>query len=99
MSGARIEHNRAASNLTVALGTALKGGPCTVLGSDQRVKVEDTGMYTYPDLVVVCGKPAMAASDPRMSLTNPAVVFEILSESTEADDRGWKFAHYRRIPG
>jgi Uma2 family endonuclease len=96
MAGASPRHNLVALNLGAELRNRLKGR-CLVLGSDQRVHVSDTGMFTYPDLSVVCGKPTF---HPRFedTLTDPAVLIEILSESTEAYDRGAKFAHYRTLP-
>jgi Uma2 family endonuclease len=61
-----------------------------------RVKVSPTGLYTYPDVSVVCGKPVFEDKEVD-TLLNPKVVFEVLSESTEGYDRGKKFEHYRRI--
>ncbi|MCA9544512.1 MAG: Uma2 family endonuclease [Myxococcales bacterium] len=97
MSGARALHNLLVANLVRALQRGLDGRPCDVLGSDQRVMVADSTMYAYPDLMVVCGQPVLSPTD-RMSLTNPTVVVEVLSPSTEAHDRGAKFAHYRQLP-
>lgn len=68
-----------------------------VFTSDVRVRVVDSGLSTYPDVTVVCGKVEAAPEDPE-AVTNPIVLAEVLSESTEAYDRGAKFAHYRRIP-
>ena len=62
-----------------------------------RVKVSETGLYTYPDIVVACDGPEFEDSESD-TLLNPIAVFEILSKSTEAYDRGKKFEHYRRIP-
>jgi Uma2 family endonuclease len=61
-----------------------------------RVRVSATGLYTYPDVVVVCGKPQFA-EDEMDNLVNPTVLVEVLSPSTEAYDRGRKFEHYRKI--
>ena len=99
MAGASIEHNLIAGNIAGALRNALQaaGRPCLVLGSDQRLHVAETGLYTYPDVSVVCGKPELHGPAPR-ALLNPLVLIEVLSESTESDDRGPKFAHYRSIP-
>jgi Uma2 family endonuclease len=97
MSGASREHNLIAGNLSREIGTQIMDRPCEVYQSDMRVKVATTGLYTYPDVVVVCGEPRF--EDKLVdTLHNPTVVCEVLSESTEAYDRGLKFGHYRRIP-
>lgn len=80
-----------------ALSLALKRRPCRVHVNDLRVKVDETGLYTYPDVVVVCGE-ARYDDDQRDTLLNPRVLVEVLSPSTEAYDRGAKFEHYRRLP-
>lgn len=97
MAGASRQHNDISTNLIVEIGTRLKGGPCRVSASDQRVKVRRTGLYTYPDLLIVCGPREF---DPvnEHTLLNPNVVIEILSDSTEAYDRGTKFEHYQKLP-
>jgi Uma2 family endonuclease len=97
MAGGTIEHGRLAANMTVALSQALRGRPCVVLSSDVRVRIDETDRTTYPDLSVVCG-PRLAAATDRDAITNPIALVEVLSDSTEADDRGEKFAHYRRLP-
>ncbi len=97
MSGASRQHNRIAFNLTTELGSQLKGQPCEGFGSDMRVKVSPTGMYTYPDITIVCGEPHFDEKQ-QDTLTNPTVIIEVLSPSTEAYDRGVKFAHYRELP-
>jgi Uma2 family endonuclease len=97
MAGASPRHNRIVANLIIALGTRLEGGPCAPLPSDQRVHVPRTGLYTYPDVSVLCGPGEYHEKDPN-ALRNPRVIFEVLSDSTEAYDRGAKFDHYRRIP-
>jgi Uma2 family endonuclease len=98
MAGGTIEHGLLATNATVALANALRGRPCVVLNSDVRVRVRapSTDLATYPDVTVVCGAIARADADPD-ALTNPVVIVEVLSDSTEAYDRGRKFASYRRI--
>ena len=78
------------------LATQLEGTPCEPFGSDQRVKIEATGMRTYPDLSIAC-KPEFE-NDKELGLLNPCVIFEILSPGTAAYDRGEKFRHYRAIP-
>ena len=96
MAGGTPEHARLAANIIGELGAALRGRPCSVFTSDARVRIEATDRATYPDVTVVCGRLEHAADDPD-SITNPVVIVEILSDATEADDRGEKFAHYRRL--
>ena len=96
MSGASRSHNRITVNLTAALHAQLKRKPCEPFTGDLRVKVSSTGLYTYPDVVVVCGEPRF--EDQHVdTLLNPTVIIEVLSDSTEAYDRGEKFAHYRAL--
>jgi Uma2 family endonuclease len=97
MSGGSKEHNRITLNLATVLTQQFKGRPCDVFSSDMRVKVSPTGAYTYPDVVAVCGGSTFE-DDKLDTLTNPTVIAEVLSPSTEAYDRGEKFAHYRRLP-
>jgi Uma2 family endonuclease len=97
MAGASREHNALTRNLVIELGGRLKGGPCEVFVADQRVKVDRTGLFTYPDVLIVCG-PAEYAPENRDTLTNPRVVIEVLSDSTERYDRTTKFRHYQRLP-
>ena len=78
------------------LGNALDGRPCVVLSSDARVRVTETNLGTYPDLTVVCSK-VETATDDKHGVRNPTVIVEVLSETSEAYDRGLKFAHYRRL--
>ena len=97
MSGGSYWHNLVKDNLARALGNRLAGRGCTVLTSDQRVKVDATGLYTYPDVVVFCGKPVFEDGI-HYSAVNPLVLAEVLSDSTEKYDRGVKFGHYRQLP-
>lgn len=90
-------HARLAARITVALGRALDGSPCEPSGSDQRVRTP-SGLSSYPDVAVFCG-PIQTSDDDTLAATNPALLVEILSESSEAYDRGAKFAHDRSIPG
>jgi Uma2 family endonuclease len=96
MSGARWEHNLIKDNLARKAGDQLENGPCRIVTSDQRVKVTATGLYTYPDIVIVCDKPRFE-DDVLDTLLNPQVVVEVLSESTEKYDRGLKSAQYRQL--
>ena len=97
MAGARLPHNTIKENLIVELGSQFKGGPCRTLSSDQRVKVNETGLYTYPDIIILC-EPPQFEDDECDTLLNPRVIIEVLSESTETYDRGRKARHYKRIP-
>lgn len=96
MAGASRRHNRIVTNLVTTLDNQLRERPCNVYSSDMRVKIPDTGLFTYPDLVVTCGEEAFADSE-QDTLLNPLVIFEVLSDSTEAYDRGKKFEHYQSI--
>ncbi|HEX7677672.1 MAG TPA: Uma2 family endonuclease [Thermoanaerobaculia bacterium] len=95
MSGASRRHNLIAVNLVREINSQMRGRDCEAYVADMRVKVSPAGMYTYPDVVAVCGEPRFedAHTD---TLLNPTVFVEVLSESTEAYDRGEKFAYYRR---
>ena len=95
MAGAKPRHTGIATNFVVRLGSALNGGSCRVFTSDMRVHVPATGLYTYPDVSVVCGEPVFIQSD---NLVNPVLVIEVLSKSTERYDRTVKFFHYQSIP-
>jgi Uma2 family endonuclease len=96
MSGASRNHCLIVGNIGCELGRQFKNRPCEVYISNMRMKVSQTGMYTYPDVVAVCGEVRLedAHND---TLLNPTVIVEVLSDSTEAHDRGEKFAHYRRL--
>jgi Uma2 family endonuclease len=96
MAGASPRHNAIAGNIIGVLKQRLRGRRCLVLPSDQRVHVESTGLFTYPDVTVVCDRPRFHPKDAD-TLVNPKVLVEILSASTEAYDRGAKFAHYQSI--
>ena len=97
MSGATREHIDIAGNLYVALRLAFRGTECSVFPSDMRVQVEPDGRYTYPDLSAVCGE-ATFLDRKKTTLTNPALVVEVLSDSTETYDRGAKLDAYREVP-
>ena len=96
MSGGSREHNLIVTNFISELRPLLKGQPCEVYPSNMRVKVSGTGLYTYPDVVVVCGEPEFEDANVD-TLMNPILVVEVLSDSTEAYDRGPKFGHYRKV--
>lgn len=96
MAGASRWHNLIVTNVLRELSLQLKGRPCTTYPSDMRVKVSPTGLYTYPDVTVVCGE-AQFEDNQQDTLLNPTLIVEVFSESTEAYDRGGKFAHYRKL--
>jgi Uma2 family endonuclease len=96
MTGASRKHNLIATNIVVALGNQLKEGPCELHVSEMRVRVNAVGLYTYPDLAVVCEEPQL--EDKYFdTLLNPTVLIEILSKSTERYDRIAKSDYYRRL--
>ncbi|MFO0610048.1 MAG: Uma2 family endonuclease [Polyangiales bacterium] len=96
MAGAKPEHNDIAAALTVALGVMVRGRGCRAFNSDQRIHVPATGLYTYPDGGIKCGGGRIHADG--MSLLDPVLLFEVLSESTRDYDRGAKLDHYKGIP-
>lgn len=96
MAGGTPEHARMASAVNAALVTHLRGKACAVYSSDARVRVVATGLDTYPDVTVVCGHEARDTAD-ALALTNPVVLVEVTSESSEPYDRGEKFEHYKQI--
>jgi len=97
MSGGSPPHARLILRVSYLLEGQVGGGPCTAYSSDLRVRVLETGRATYADVTVVCGPIERHPEDPD-AVTNPTVLVEVLSPSTERDDRGEKFAQYRRIP-
>jgi Uma2 family endonuclease len=96
MTGAKEPHNLIAGNLVAALHPQLRRKPCRIYSSDMRVKILRSGLNTYPDVVIVCGQPQFTDTV-HDTITNPVVLIEILSASTERYDRGMKFEHYRTI--
>ena len=96
MSGATLAHNRIVRNLLRHVGNALGGMGCEVLPSDMRVRLGARKRYVYPDVTLVCGRPQLEGDAD--VLLNPNLVVEVLSPSTEAFDRGEKFAGYRSLP-
>jgi Uma2 family endonuclease len=97
MAGASLAHNRLVRNLLVTLTQALAGRECEALPSDMRVRVPGQDRYLYPDVTVVCG-PVELEDGRRDTLLNPRIIIEVLSDATEAFDRGRKFEAYRAIP-
>ena len=96
MAGATYEHNVVAGNALRQIGNQLGSRPCSVCPSDLRIHTPLTGLYTYPDVVVICGEPKFL-DKARTTFLNPTVVVEVLSPSTEAYDRGRKFEHYQSL--
>src|SRR5688572_7349699 len=96
MAGGTYNHSIIAGNLNRHLGNLL-AGRCSVGNADLRIKVEATGLLTYPDISLICGAPNLT-NQPSDTLLNPTLIAEVLSPSTELYDRGVKFEHYRQIP-
>jgi Uma2 family endonuclease len=96
MSGASHNHNLIAINIIASLHNILRNSDCVIYGSDMKVQVDESLHYTYPDASIVCGEIRFAKSRDDI-ITNPLVIFEILSESTKDYDRGSKFTAYRKI--
>jgi Uma2 family endonuclease len=96
MAGGTPEHAMLAAAASGALYAQLRGGKCRVADSDLRIRT-GTGLTTYPDVTVICGPMERDAED-RLAVTNPILILEVLSESTEEYDRGDKFEHYKSLP-
>ena len=96
MTGASANHNLIVGNIYASLHAQLRQRPCVVYPSDLRVKVSQTGLYTYPDISVTCDTPQFEDTQ-QDTLLNPTVIVEVLSPSTENYDRGKKFQHYRTL--
>jgi Uma2 family endonuclease len=98
MAGGSVNHGRICSSILRAIGNRLEGSPCEAFTSDLRLQVKATGLRTYPDVSVYCGP---LESDPEDStgqtVTNPTVLFEVLSKTTESYDRKSKANNYRKI--
>lgn len=94
MAGESPEHSTICFNLVVAIGLQLRDKPCRGFSPNMKVRTSRSGLYAYPDLAVVCGEPTFH-DERRDVITNPVVIFEVLSPSTEAYDRGEKFLRYR----
>ena len=96
MAGASRAHNQISSNIVRVLGNQLLEKPCTVFSSDMKVRMAKIEKYTYPDIVVVCENEKFEDEDNDV-LLNPVLIMEILSDGTEAYDRGDKFVHYQLL--
>lgn len=98
MPSGTARHSALAVNVSVALSSTRPGG-CTVFQSDLRIRIAATGRATYPDVSMVCGPIEYDAEDAaRTTITNPVLLVEVLSVTTEKGDRGNKWMHYQRIP-
>ncbi len=96
LAGASRRHNRIVSNLVIRLGIQLEDTPCNIYSTDLKVKIPATGLYTYPDVVVTCGEELFDGVETDV-LLNPILIIEVLSDSTEAYDRGKKFGYYQQL--
>jgi len=96
MAGASLRHNRVAGNIFARLYQLLEAGPCEVFASDQRIRIDAVDLSTYPDVAVICGGVKVDPVD-RHAATNPRVIVEVLSKSTENYDRGRKFEFYQHL--
>ena len=98
MAGGTPEHSLIIMNFGGELRNRLKGGPCRVYESNLRIHIPRDSLYTYPDLSVICGQLQLDRSDrTRTTVTNPRVLVEVLSRTTEGYDRGDKFRQYLTI--
>lgn len=96
MAGGTEEHNLIVLNVGAELRNQLKGRPCRVYPSDMKVHIAAADVATYPDVMVICGERQFYDGQ-RDLVTNPSLIVEVLSDSTEAYDRGDKFRHYRNL--
>lgn len=94
MAGESLNHSRICVNLSREISTQLRGRPCEALSPNMKVRTQASGLFSYPDLSVVCGEP-LFHDRYRDVLLNPQAIFEGLSPSTENYDRGTKFIRYR----
>ncbi len=94
MVGTRRVHGRIVNNLSRLLGNQLLGSPCQVFTEGMKVQIADDTIF-YPDLLVTCDRADLSTD---MIFRSPKLVIEVLSPSTQAYDRGLKFAVYRRLP-
>lgn len=97
MAGASREHALIVTNLVRELAQQLRASSCEVYSTDLRLRVTAAGLYTYPDVMVMCGGVSFA-DDRRDTVVNPTLIIEVLSDSTKDYDRGRKFQFYRTLP-
>jgi Uma2 family endonuclease len=96
MAGGSPVHSLIIGNLAGELRQAVKKRRCFVYPTELRLRVTPLGLYTYPDIMVVCGDP-LFCDDQKDTVTNPVLIVEVLSKSTEGHDRGFKFSQYRKV--
>ncbi len=94
MAGESVSHSRVCTNLSGEARNKLKGRPCEALSPKMKVRTSTASLFAYPDLTIVCGEPTLHDAKKDV-LTNPKVIFEVLSPSTQAYDRTTKFQRYR----
>jgi len=97
IAGGTLRHVRLKTNVPGLMFARLGDGPCQAYDADAKIRVPATGLATYPDLSVICGQPERHPEDPNAA-TNPTLIVEVLSESTEVWDRTRKFFHYQQLP-
>jgi Uma2 family endonuclease len=97
MQGASLNHNTIVSNLIGGLGPKVKNNGCKMYISDLRLNVSAANAYVYPDAMIICGEPELT-EDKFDTVKNPNAIFEIISASSEANDRR-KFFYYMQMPG
>ena len=97
MSGGSDAHDQIETNTVILLGNRLRGRPCRVFSANMRIKVPSLPPYRYGDVSALSGEPIFEKIGGVDTLTNPALIIEVLSDSTEAYDRGDKFTHYKSI--
>jgi Uma2 family endonuclease len=93
MAGESVNHSKICYNLNGITHAELRGKRCNGFSPNMKIATSDTGLFSYPDLAIVCGSPAFF-DDSKDVITNPTVIFEVLSPSTEHYDRGEKFLRY-----
>jgi len=98
MSGVSDQHDQIETNSVILIGNKLRGRPCRVFSSNMRIKVPSLPPYRYADVSALCGEPIFEKIGGVDTLTNPTLIVEVLSDSTEGYDRGDKFTHYKSIP-
>lgn len=96
MAGSSLNHNQIIHNVVVTLGNAFEKRNCRTYFTDVKLKIEDDKDYTYPDVMVLCGEPQLLPGR-NDAITNPSVIFEVLSESTQVEDFTTKFERYKAI--
>jgi Uma2 family endonuclease len=97
MSGGSARHNLISANVIITLGTRLRSRGCRLFSSDMKVEIAEYNHFVYPDVTVVCGDISYA-KERKDIIDNPSLICEVLSDSTEAYDRGRKFFRYRSLP-